>query len=162
MSSFRLVILTAGFISVVMSMFEAVYPSEKHSNQIKLIFSLIFILCAISPIVKGEADFSEIGEVMNDTSQSIELSDEKTMDYFKRSVERNISGRIEQYLGEKDIVCYEIKTSINISGSGSISINEIEIAADNTAREGEIIALIKEYTGEDISVKVKERTEYDS
>lgn len=162
MSSFRLVILTAGFISVVMSMFEAVYPSEKHSNQIKLIFSLIFILCAISPIVKGDADLSEIADVMQDTSQSLELSDEKTMECFKNSVERNISSRIKQYLCENEIVCSEIKTSINISGSGSISINEIEIAADNTAQEGEIIALVKEYTGEDIPVKVKERTEYDS
>ncbi len=162
MGSFRLITLTAGFISIVISIFEGIYPSEKYCKQIKLIFSLIFVLCIVSPFVDGKINLPEIESAISSGSEDVESGENAAMDYFKRSIENNISRSIAQQLEENEIFCTEIKTSINISDSGGISINEIEIAADNVALEGEIIALVKDYIGEDTPIKFKESALYDS
>ena len=50
----------------------------------------------------------------------------------------------------------EINTSINISESGSISINEVKIAAENAAQGAEAVDIVKRETGEKTLVKIEE------
>jgi hypothetical protein len=162
MTSFRLTVLTAGFVSIVISMFDAFYPSEKFNRQMNVIFTLVLILCTITPVLSGKVGIPDISELVNETNLETEECVGKADEYFKRSVERNISSRIGQYLYENQIECTQIDTNINISDSGSISINEIDVTACDAALEGDIVDLIQKYIGEDIYVKARESSEDDS
>lgn len=155
MEVFRFITLTAGLISIIIAVSESVIPSEKYSKQLRLIFSLILILSIVSPFVQGKIDIADITDDVALTSADISGKSEAADRYFARSVENNISRSIGDMLSENKINFTEIKTSINISESYGISINEIEIAVSDTAREDEIIALVREKTDCGI-VKVKE------
>lgn len=155
MDIFRCITLTAGMVSIVIAIFESVMPSEKYSKQLRLIFSLILILSIASPFVQGKIDIADITDDVALTSVDISGKSEAADRYFAKSVENNISRSIGDMLTENKINFTEIKTSINISESYGISINEIEIAVGDTAREDEIIALVREKT-DCGNVKVKE------
>ena len=149
MDAFKLISLTAGFISIIIAAFDSIYPSEKYSKQIKIIFSLIFVLSIVTPFVNGEVNIDASADVLYEKNIAAD-------EYLKSSVENNISSTIGSYLKENEISFDEIKTSINISDYGSISINEIEIAVDDTAQGDEIIALVRNKTGENTDIKIKE------
>lgn len=155
MDIFRCITLTAGMVSIVIAIFESVMPSEKYSKQLRLIFSLILILSIASPFVQGKIDIADITDDVALTSADISGKSEAADRYFAKSVENNISRSIGDMLRDNKINFTEIKTSINISESYGISINEIEIAVGDTAREDEIIALVREKTDCD-DIKVKE------
>lgn len=156
MDGFRVIALTAGLISIVTVIFDTIYPSEKYSNQMRIIFSLVFVLSIAAPFMDGRVDVNDISTYADVSSSNIENIGDSTEKYFIRSIENNISRNIGAYLTENQISFKEIKTSINISSSDSISINEIEIAVNDTAREDEIIALVKSKTGQDTVIKIKE------
>lgn len=159
MNGIRLVVISAGILAVVMNIFESIYPSEKYAKQMRIFFALIFVLTLSKPLlgcIEKLADTSESIDVIND---NISDSSDKTLDYFKRSIERNISGRLSDILAENDIDVKEIKTSINISENGSISINEVKIAAENAAQGAEAIDIVKREIGESTFVKIEEFTQ---
>lgn len=161
MDTFKMVIVSAGFIAVVISFTESLYPSEKYSRQLKYIFSLIMILTITEPFISEDIEFIETVGSIETVSAQLGEESENVFAYFKTSVENNINTELFRFLEENHITAEEIKTSINISDSGSISINEIEIAVKNTAWEGEIIALIQKHMGKEISVKIKESSGYE-
>lgn len=161
MAGFEMVIISAGFIALVISLTESLYPSERYSKQLKYIFSIIMILTIAEPFVSDDVEFIETGSNFDISEEQLSNENENVFEYFKSSVENNINMELSRVLEDKHINVEKIKTSINISDSGSISINEIEIAVENTAREGEIIALIKKNIGEEINVKVKESSGYE-
>ena len=156
MDAFKLISLTAGFISIIIAAFASIYPSEKYSKQIKIIFSLIFVLSIVTPFVNGEVNISESFDFVDASADVLYEKNIAANEYLKSSVENNISSTIGSYLKENEISFDEIKTSINISDYGSISINEIEIAVDDTAQGDEIIALVRNKTGENTDIKIKE------
>ncbi|MGN0553214.1 MAG: hypothetical protein ACI4I1_07515 [Oscillospiraceae bacterium] len=156
MNEIQLVIISAGILAVVMNIFESVYPAEKYAKQMQMIFSLIFILCLIKPVICCIESVSDTVESIDVINDNISVKSENTLDYFKGSIERNISSQMKDILTDNGITVKEIKTSINISESGSISINEITIAAENAAQGAEIIDIVKRETGENTLVKIKE------
>lgn len=156
MNEIQLVIISAGILAVVMNIFESVYPAEKYAKQMQMIFSLIFILCLIKPVICCIESVSDTVESIDVINDNIAVKSENTLDYFKGSIERNISSQMKDILTDNGITVKEIKTSINISESGSISINEITIAAENAAQGAEIIDIVKRETGENTLVKIKE------
>lgn len=158
MDTFKLVTLIAGFVSVLLAIFDSVFPSEKYNKQLRLIFSMVFILCIAAPIKSSIGELTSFSDYIEVSSEKLEVQSEITEDYFVKSVENNINRNIESSLNEKDIYPYEIKTSINISQSGSISINEIEIAVSDTAQEGEIIDLVNNMTGGNVNIIINPMT----
>lgn len=156
MNEIQLVIISAGMLAVVMNIFESVYPSEKYAKQMRMIFALIFVLTLSKPLISSIENISDTTESVDVINESITISPDKTLDYFKGSVERNISSRLYDILAENSIEVKEIKTSINISESGSISINEVKIAAENAAQGAEAVDIVKQETGEDTLVKIEE------
>lgn len=156
MDSFKAVTAAAGLTAAVISFSESIYPSEKFAVQLKYIFSVMILLTIAAPFVSGEADIEAVSYSIKQQVEQTYSCEEGVFDYFKDSVESNISTAITEQLEKNMINVSEIKTSINISDSGSISINEIEIAVENAAREGEIIALIKEYVQDDTIIKIME------
>lgn len=156
MNEIQLVMISAGILAVVMNIFESIYPAEKYAKQMRIIFSLIFILCLVKPLVGCIESFSDTVESIDVIKDNIAESSDNSLEYFKKSVERNISSQMMDILTDNGIDAKEIKTSINISESGSISINEITIAAENAAQGAEIIDIVKRETGENTLVKIKE------
>ena len=158
MDTFKLVTLIAGFVSVLLAIFDSVFPSEKYNKQLRLIFSMVFILSIVTPIKSSIGELTAFSDYIEVASDNLEVKSDITEDYFVKSVENNINRNIEAGLNEKDIYPYEIKTSINISQSGSISINEIEIAVSDTAQEGEIIDLVNNMTGGNVNIIINPMT----
>lgn len=159
MDTFKLVTLIAGFVSVLLAIFDSVFPSEKYNKQLRLLFSMVFILCIVAPIKSSIGELTSFSDYIEVSSEKLEVQSDISEDFFVQSVENNINRNIEASLNEKDIHPYEIKTSINISQSGSISINEIEIAVSDTAQEGEIIDVVNNLTGGNVNIIINPMTE---
>ena len=156
MQTFRLIAMTACFLGIVITIFNSLYPSEKFSKQVKMIFSLIFILSIAKPIAAGKITLPEIGNTVSASSDYYSSLSDNTYDYFIRSVENNISSSLEAKLHEKNIYPEEIQTSINISDSGSISINEVIITLKDMTVSSEAVRCITEATEGEAKVTVKE------
>ena len=160
MQTFRLIAMTACFLGIVITIFNSLYPSEKFSKQVKIIFSLIFILSVAKPVAAGRITIPEIGKTVSASSDYYSSLNDNTYDYFIRSVENNISSSLEAKLHEKNIYPEEIQTSINISEGSSISINEVIITLKDmtvssvaaeciiAATEGEAKVTVKEFKDE--------------
>ncbi len=159
MNEIQLVIISAGILAVVMNIFESIYPSEKYAKQMRIIFALIFVLALSKPLMGSIKNLSDTAESIDVINENISGSTDNTLDYFKGSVERNISSRLADILSENNIAVKEIKTSINISENGSISINEVKIAAQNAAQGAEAVDIVKRETGEKTLVKIEELTQ---
>ena len=132
MDTFRAVAGTACFLGIVITMFSSLYPSEKFAKQMKMIFSLIFILSIVKPFVSGRIGFPDLRGIVPASSDHYEAVSENTYDYFIDSVERNISSSFENELNKINIYPVRIETSVNISDSGSISINEVRLVLKDT------------------------------
>ncbi len=146
--------LTACFLGIVISVFGALYPSEKFAGQIKIIFSLIFILCLAKPIAEGKFELPDIsGTIAASTDYYNGLRDNAD-EYFISSVESNINASLKAVLGEIGIYPREIKTSINISENCRISINKVGIVTDSPADAEAAERCVKEKLGEDTAVVV--------
>lgn len=156
MNEIQLVVISAGILAVVMNIFESVYPSEKYAKQMRIIFALIFVLTLVRPITDSIKSLSDAKESVDVVNENIYESSNNTLEYFKGSVERNISARLSDILIENGIAVKEIKTSINISENGGISINEVKIAAENAAQGAEAVDIVKRETGENTLVKIEE------
>jgi hypothetical protein len=52
------IIGTACFIGIATSMADMIKPSEEFNRQIRLIFSLLFILGVLTQLINGKFDFS--------------------------------------------------------------------------------------------------------
>lgn len=156
MNEIQLVVISAGILAVVMNIFESVYPSEKYAKQMRIIFALIFVLTLVRPITDSIKSLSDAKESVDVVNENISENSDNTIEYFKGSVERNISARLYDILRENGIAVKEIKTSINISENGGISINEVKIAAENAAQGAEAVDIVKRETGENTLVKIEE------
>lgn len=159
MERIRLIIISAGIIGVLLNIFEAVYPSEKYENQMKMIFSLIFVLCLIAPIKDSIRNISGIEELTLSADEKIEYNENCVSEYFKGSIERNISSQIGDLLKDSKIPYHEIKTSITILENGGIYINEIIINVGDISQGDEIIDIVKKEMGEDTLIKIEEKSE---
>ena len=154
METFRAVSLTACFLGIVISVFNSLYPSEKFAGQLKIIFSLIFILSLIKPIVSGRLELPEIAEAAAASSDYYESLGGKADDYFVRSAENNISAAVESILHENGIYPEEVETSINISENYSISISEVKIELENAADAETARRCVSEQIGNNAAVTV--------
>ncbi len=154
METFRAVSFTACFLGITAAIFSSMYPSEKFAGQMKMIFSLIFILCLIKPFAKGSFELPEISETVAASSDYYSYLSESADEYFIRSVENNISASLEAALREAEIYPLEVKTSINISENYSISINEVEIVLDEPDGSEAARRCVSEKLGGDAPVAV--------
>lgn len=154
METFRSVALTACFLGIVIAVFSSLYPSEKFAGQIKIIFSLIFILCLAKPIAEGKLRLPEISETVAASSEYYSGLNANADEYFIKSVENNISTALEDCLREAEIYPLEIKTSINISDNYRISIREVEIMLDDPNDSEAARRCVSDRIGEDAAVSV--------
>lgn len=157
MEKFRLIALTACLLGIIITIFNSLYPSEKFTKQVKMIFSLIFILSLAKPAAAGDFSLPEIGETVSASSDYYRSLSDNTYEYFIRSVENNISASLESKLREINIYPEEIETSINISDNGSISINEVKITLKDITERFSAERCVAEAAGSGTAITIKER-----
>lgn len=154
METFRMISGTACFLGIVIAVFNAMYPSEKFVPQLKIIFSLIFILCIAKPIAQGKLEFPEIPETVAASSDYYSELSARTDEYFIRSVENSISRAVGEALAKEEIYPLEIETSINISENFSISIREVKIVLNDPYLSEKAKRLAAEQVGDEAAVAV--------
>ena len=108
MNEIQLVVISAGILAVVMNIFESIYPSEKYAKQMRIIFALVFVLTLSKPLMGSIKNLSDTAESIDVINENISGNTDITFDFFKGSVERNISSRLADILLENDIAVKEI------------------------------------------------------
>ena len=155
METFRMISVTACFLGIVITFFSKMYPSEKFEKQMKTIFSLIFLISVLTPVLNGNLQFPDISETVSASSAYYQEISVNADEFFIRSVENNISIRLESELNSKNIFPIEIQTSVNISENNSISINEVNVLVTDIELNDEIKRCIFDIVGEEITINVK-------
>ncbi len=159
METFKLISATACFLGIVITALSSLYPSEKFSKQMKMIFSLIFIISIVRPFASGKINFPEINENISANEEYYSEKNEEAYDYFVRSVEENINSSLEASLNEINIYPANIQTSINISENGSISINEVKLVLDDLNLLPDAEKCIRNAAKSNVTVTAEARTE---
>ncbi len=157
METFKMIAGTACFLGIITAIFGSMYPSEKFAKQMKIIFSLVFILSVAKPVISGRISFPDIEETVSAGSDQYSSINDRTYEYFISSLEKNISLSLEAKLNEIDIYPAEIETSINISDSGSISISEVRLVLDDMDSFGKAEECIRRAAESDVRVTAGSR-----
>ncbi len=155
METFRMISLTACFLGIVITVFSRLYPSQKFEKQMKTIFSLIFLLSIVTPIVNNELQLPDISKTVTASSDYYQTITENTDDYFIKALENNISANLKAELNKAEFYPLEIQTNVNISEDNSISINEVRVIMQSTEYSDAIKELIITNIGENAAVIVK-------
>lgn len=155
METFRMISATACFLGIIITIFSRMYPSEKFEKQMKTIFSLIFLISILTPILNGRLQLPDISETVVASNAYYHEISVNTDEYFISSVEKNISIRLEAELNSENIFPLEIQTSVNISDNNSISINEVNVLMKDVELADEIKICVNDSVGKDVIVNVK-------
>ena len=149
METFRNITFIACFISIAISMFDIITPEGKFKKQIRLIFSLVFIVAIINPILNGHIDFSIADKIdIKETNEYLMVNQT-----FYDSLADNYSDNIEQLLNQKllinEIKADEISVNVNINEDNCIDINEVKIvlAVKYKNKTDEVTEIIKNEIG---------------
>ncbi len=158
MESFYLISSTACFLGIVIAIFSKLYPSEKFEKQMKTIFSLVFLISVLTPILNGSLTFPDIRETVAASNSYYQEISENTDIYFIKSVENNISTRLKAELNLHNIFPVEVMTIVNISDDNSISISEVNVTISETTDVKKIKSCIADAVGNMaiINVNVKD------
>lgn len=139
MELMKKVILSACFLSIVITIVDSIKPGEKFSQQLKMIFSLIFITGILSVVIKGGLNFDIPAyadlEYFDDYNS---LEDAAGM-AVKSETEKNINVYIEDILLKNDVSFDKISSDINIEEDNSIIINRIDYKGMEFEQAREII-----------------------
>ncbi len=125
MELLKKVILSACFLSIVISLADSIKPGELFTRQLKLIFSLIFITGIVISAVNADfeleipvaADITEL-EGYENLSGAAEQA-------ILNSAETSVIDSVSRILTSQGISYEKIIADINIIEDGSININEI-------------------------------------
>jgi len=150
MSAFSSVIGLACFISLAISFIDMICPEKKFEKQLKVIFSLIFIISVITPFLKGDIifDLPEIDIV----SADISVENERYNDEIIKEIERNVEKGLCNELLAKNLYTEEISVSVNISDNNSISISKVIFYTENSETEEEIYSEIRKILGDETEI----------
>lgn len=147
------IVLTACLLAVGISILEMLYPEGKFQKQVKLLFSMVFIISLAGPLVSGNFEFPEF-----DLSSSVEYSDLQTRsdEEFISLTEKNIAETLKAKLNSQKLSVKEISVKINISDSRSISISEVKIICPENSNQEMISRTVTEEVGADTLVSITE------
>ncbi len=150
MEAFRGIVLIACLSSIAISMFDIITPEGKFKKQVRLIFSLVFLITIITPIMKNEI------ELDFDDFTSIQATAEFAMvqDTFNQSLAdgfcENLENSLKYRLSINEINAKEISVIININNNDCIDIIEVKIvlAVQDKNKSDKVKSLIKQEIGE--------------
>lgn len=150
MTSFYHLIGTACFVSLAISFIDMICPEKKFDKQLKVIFSLVFVITLINPFIKGDIilDFPEFDTISSDVLQEEWSYNDEVI----RQIEMNISEGIKNELEAKEIYTEQISAIVNISDNNSITISKIIFYTENSGDEEKIKSEIKRILGDETEI----------
>ncbi|GHU51920.1 hypothetical protein FACS1894132_00420 [Clostridia bacterium] len=122
-------ILSACMMSIIICIADMVKPNDKYDKQLKILFSLMFILSIL--ITVSKSDFSFHIEPIKPTS--IDYSN----NLFESEIANNIKKELIIKLREHGITVESLNLSVNISDDGKITVNDVQFSTsdDNSAEK---------------------------
>ena len=150
MSSVCSLVAIACFVSVAVSVADMICPEKKFDKQLKVIFSLLFVIASVSPFIKGTAtfEFPDISDIsVNKSIDYMEYTDE-----LIKEIENNVARGLKDELSEKNLYIKEIYATINISDNNSISISKVVFSPKNDDDGEKIKNEIKNILGKDTEI----------
>lgn len=154
MGALRSITLIACFLGIAISMFDIVTPSEKLKKQIRFIFSLVFIIAIITPILNGNVNFEiPTVEKIENSEEYIAVTkayNESLANIFKTNIEKNL----KEKLSVNNINAKNVSLIVNIDEKDSISISEADVvlAVSQMDLEDKAISVVQNEIG---NTKVK-------
>lgn len=143
---------SACFLGVIFSIAENMVPAEKFMPQIRVIFSLIFLLIILPPVARIGTDIS-IPDFSYDAADYTDTVDRLT----DLEIRGNISDALGRILIENGYEPVKISVETNNSADGSISIIKAEIILTECGDIDSAAALVSSCLGiEPDKVEVKE------
>lgn len=139
MELMKKVILSACFLSIVITIVDSIKPGEKFSQQLKMIFSLIFITGILSVVIKGGLNFDIPAYANLEYSNDYNSLEDAADMAVKSETEKNINVYIEDILLKNDVSFDKISSDINIEEDNSIIINRIDYKGMEFEQAREII-----------------------
>lgn len=139
MELMKKVILSACFLSIVITIVDSIKPGEKFSQQLKMIFSLIFITGILSVVIKGGLNFDIPAYANLEYSDDYNSLEDAAGMAVKSETEKNINVYIEDILLKNDVSFDKISSDINIEEDNSIIINRIDYKGMEFEQAREII-----------------------
>jgi len=137
------------FAGLALSAAELLRPDERTGKMLRTVFSLVFILIFVSPVLSAVNDTADIMTF----SQPGLITQEETEAAVEEDIVRYSSDAVSESLGEmlknRNIPFSEISADVNIDEGRSISISKIYIASGKfeEAREA-----VKEAVGNDVEI----------
>lgn len=135
-------------ISALICIIDGITSGTRLKNQMKFLLNLLFILVAVTPLLKGAADI-ELPKLSDFSISEVSASDSSYRAELERQTAENISSVLARQLEAAGIRFDKIETNVNISETNSISISSVTVAADDF---DEAARIIRSSLGEDMEV----------
>ncbi len=129
MDILRQMTLSGCFIGIVLCAADVLAPEQSFSKQIKTIFSLIFILVFLSPLVKSSLSHTDDGIISASSDISYEDMEQAVESDIKKFTEKNLERTLGKLLDDKKILYDKISVSVNIDNESGININRVYITS---------------------------------
>ena len=126
MELMKKIILSACFLSVIITIADSIKPGEKFTQQLKMIFSLVFITGILSAALKGDFAFDIPAFADLEYSEDYNNVENAADNILKEETESKIDAYIEDILLENEVTFDKISSDDNIDENNSININRID------------------------------------
>ena len=126
MELMKKIILSACFLSVIITIADSIKPGEKFTQQPKMIFSLVFITGILSAALKGDFAFDIPAFADLEYSEDYNNVENAADNILKEETESKIDAYIEDILLENEVTFDKISSDVNIDENNSININRID------------------------------------
>lgn len=126
MELMKKIILSACFLSVIITIADSIKPGEKFTQQLKMIFSLVFITGILSAALKGDFAFDIPAFADLEYSEDYNNVENAADNILKEETESKIDAYIEDILLENEVTFDKISLDVNIDENNSININRID------------------------------------
>ncbi len=125
MELLKKVILSACFLSIVISLADSIKPGESFARQLKLIFSLLFISGIVVSAANCEFELDIPASAGTEELEGYESISEAADKVVLSAAEESVIDMTGRILTSQGISYEKISADINMNEDGSISINEI-------------------------------------
>lgn len=139
MDILKKVILSACFLSIVISLADMIKPGEKFTRQLKLIFSMIFISGTILSALNADFKFEIPAAAGAEELEGYETISEAADKAVLEAAEKSVSDMISRILTSERISFEKISSVINMNDDGSINIIEVEYYGNEYEKASEAI-----------------------
>lgn len=126
MELMKKIILSACFLSVIITIADSIKPGEKFTQQLKMIFSLVFITGILSAALKGDFAFDIPAFADLEYSEDYNNVENAADNILKEETESKIDAYIEDILLENEVTFDKISSDVNIDENNSINIKRID------------------------------------